>query len=324
MNRRNFIKSSVFLTGALASSSFILSNCSARLKGNSVVLSTWNFGLKANEEASRLLLEGENALNAVEAGVKTVEADPSVNSVGYGGLPDEDGKVTLDACIMDSQGNAGSVAFIENIMHPVSVARLVMERTDHVMLVGDGAKRFALAHGFKEENLLTEESRQYWLKWKENMSDKDDWGPQKKDTHDTITMLAIDREGNMSGACTTSGLFGKIHGRVGDSPIIGAGMYCDNNIGAAGATGRGEEVIKTCGSFSIVELMKQGMSPQEAVDEAVNRLIRKYNGKPDFQVAYIALRKDGETGAASVKPGFRYALFKNGKNQLYDVTPVLA
>lgn len=325
MNRRNFIKSTVALSSLLAAGGLLNTNCTAKkLRGNPVVISTWNHGLEANKEAAEVLLDGRSALDAVEAGVRLSEADPKVNSVGYGGLPDEDGRVTLDACIMDSYGNAGSVACIENIMHPISVARLVMERSDHVMLVGDGAKRFALAHGFKEENLLTEDSRKRWLEWKENSSDKDDWGPQLVDslkTHDTISMLALDQDGNLAGACTTSGLAWKIHGRVGDSPIIGAGMYSDNDVGSAGATGRGEEVIKTCGSFLIVELIRQGRTPQEAVDEALRRLIKKYKGNPQFQVAYIALRKDGDIGAGSIKPGFQYALFKNGENKLHDVTP---
>jgi isoaspartyl peptidase/L-asparaginase-like protein (Ntn-hydrolase superfamily) len=327
MNRRDFIKSSIAFSSLLAAGGFLNTNCRAKLRGNPVVISTWDHGLDANKEAARVLLDGKSALDAVEAGVRVSEADPEVNSVGYGGLPDEDGRVTLDASIMDSNGNAGSVACIENIMHPISVARLVMERSDHVMLVGEGAKRFALAHGFKEENLLTEDSRKRWLEWKEKMSDKDDWGPQLVDslqTHDTISMLALDQDGNLAGACTTSGLAYKIHGRVGDSPIVGAGMYSDNDVGAAGATGRGEEVIKTCGSFLIVELMRRGRSPHEAVNEALSRLIKKYHGRPDFQVAYIALRKDGEIGAGSIKPGFQYALFKNGENRLYDVVSMPA
>jgi len=328
MNRRKFIKSSVALTSLLAAGGLFNTNCTAkRLRGNPVVISTWKHGLEANKDAVRVLFEGKTALDAVEAGVRVSEADPSVNSVGFGGLPDEKGNVTLDACIMDSKGNAGSVACLENIMHPISVARLVMERTDHVMLAGEGAKEFALAHGFKEENLLTEESRNRWLQWKENMSNKDDWGPQSVDSlasHDTISMLALDQDGNLAGACTTSGLAWKIRGRVGDSPIIGAGMFCDNKVGAAGATGRGEEVIKTCGSFLIVELMRQGHSPKEAIDEAIKRLVVKYNNKPDFQVAYIALRKDGEIAAGSIKPGFQYALFKDGDNKLFDVNAMLA
>lgn len=326
MDRRKFLKSFALISSLTATGSFLTVNCNAkRLRGNPVVISTWNHGIKANEKATDVLFNNGTALDAVESGVMVSEADPEVNSVGYGGLPAENGKVTLDACIMDWKGNAGSVACLENIMHPISVARLVMEKTDHVMLVGEGAKQFALAHGFKEENLLTDKSRQIWLDWKEKLSDKDDWGPQIKEllmTHDTISMLALDQDGNLSGACTTSGLFGKIYGRVGDSPIIGAGLYCDNEVGAAGATGRGEEVIKTCGSFSIVELMRQGRTPKEAVEEALSRLRKKYDGRPNFQVAYIALRKDGEFAASSLKPGFQYALFKDGKNFLIDAAPI--
>lgn len=326
MNRRNFIKSSIFISAVL-SGTFANLICAKKVRGNPTVISTWRHGLKANEKAADVLLEGRPALDAVEQGVMVPEADPEVNSVGYGGLPDEDGKVTLDACIMDSNGNAGSVAALENIMHPISVARLVMERTNHVMLVGEGAKRFAIAQGFQEMNLLTEDSRKRWLEWKENMSSQDDWGPHPKElleSHDTISMLALDQDGNLSGACTTSGLSFKIHGRVGDSPIIGAGMYCDNDVGAAGATGRGEEVIKTCGSFLIVELMKQGRTPKEAIDEALRRLLKKYDGKPAFQVAYIALRRDGEIAAGALRPGFQYALYRGGKNELVDAGPIPA
>ena len=253
----------------------------------------------------------------MEAGVRVTEADPLSQSVGLGGRPDKDGHVTLDACIMDSDGNAGSVAFLRDIKHPISVARKVMEQTDHVMLVGKGAKRFALEKGFKEENLLTDKSREEWLQWKKDNSIKDSWGPN--DEHDTISTLARDNNGNLAGACTTSGLAYKLHGRVGDSPIIGAGMYVDNEIGAVGATGKGEEVIKTCGSFLVVELMRQGYSAMDACKEAVNRILRKQSGKSDFQIGYIALRKDGQVGFSAIHDGFQYALYKNNKNKLYDV-----
>ena len=288
-----------------------------RNTGHPTVISTWNFGMEANREAMPLLKRGKSALDAVEAGARVPEADPEIRSVGYGGRPDEDGHVTLDACIMDSHGNAGSVAFLQDIKHSVSVARKVMEQTDHVMLVGDGAKRFALSQGFKEEDLLTEESRKEWLKRKENLSGKGDLGPN--DNHDTISILAQDKDGNIAGACSTSGLAYKLHGRVGDSPIIGAALYCDNDIGAAGATGLGEAVIKTVGSFLVVELMRQGRSPQEACEEAVRRILRKHGGKVDFQVAYIALRIDGEIGAAAIKNGFQYALNRGESSSLIDV-----
>ncbi|MDP7558039.1 MAG: N(4)-(beta-N-acetylglucosaminyl)-L-asparaginase [Candidatus Marinimicrobia bacterium] len=288
-----------------------------RNTGHPTVISTWNFGMEANREAMPLLKRGKSALDAVEAGARVPEADPEIRSVGYGGRPDEDGHVTLDACIMDSHGNAGSVAFLQDIKHSVSVARKVMEQTDHVMLVGDGAKRFALSQGFKEEDLLTEESRKEWLKRKENLSGKGDLDPN--DNHDTISILAQDKDGNIAGACSTSGLAYKLHGRVGDSPIIGAALYCDNDIGAAGATGLGEAVIKTVGSFLVVELMRQGRSPQEACEEAVRRILRKHGGKADFQVAYIALRIDGEIGAAAIKNGFQYALNRGESSSLIDV-----
>ena len=289
----------------------------SRLTNRPTVLSTWKFGLDVNREAMPILKRGKSALDAVEAGARVPEGDPGARSVGFGGRPDEDGHVTLDACIMDSHGNAGAVAFLQDIKHPVSVARKVMEQTDHVMLVGDGARRFALAHGFKEAKLLTDESREEWLKWKENLSGKDDLDPNEN--HDTITILAQDAEGNLAGACSTSGLAYKLHGRVGDSPIIGAALYSDNDIGAAGATGLGEAVMKTVGSFLVVELMRQGRSPRDACEEALRRILHKHGGSVDFQVAYIALRIDGTVGAAAIKDGFQYALNRGGSGTLVDI-----
>ena len=319
MERRDFIKTGLITAAAPA---LILADVETiKRSRNPMALSTWNHGLKANEEAMKLLLSQGNALDAVEAGVKISEADPTIQSVGLGGRPDKDGHVTLDACIMDSQGNAGSVAYLQDIKHPVSVARKVMELTDHVMLVGQGAKSFAITHGFKEENLLTEESRTAWLKWKKKLGEKDDLGPN--DDHDTISLLAQDSIGNLAGACTTSGLAYKIPGRVGDSPIIGAGLFVDNEIGAAGATGRGEEVIKVAGSFLIVELMRQGYAPQDACKEALGRTIGRHNGELEFQIAYIALRKDGEIGAAAIRKGFKYALSSGNKKKLHSVKGII-
>lgn len=317
MKRRDFIKSSAI---SLVASSSILTQCDnpiKKVKNDPIVLSTWDHGIPANNAAISIINKNGSSLEAVEAGVRITEADPLSQSVGLGGRPDKDGHVTLDACIMDSDGNAGSVAFLRDIKHPISVARKVMEQTDHVMLVGKGAKKFALEKGFKEENLLTEKSREEWLQWKKDNSIKDSWGPN--DEHDTISTLARDNNGNLAGACTTSGLAYKLHGRVGDSPIIGAGMYVDNEIGAVGATGKGEEVIKTCGSFLVVELMRQGYSAMDACKEAVNRILRKQSGKSDFQIGYIALRKDGQVGFSAIHDGFQYALYKNNKNKLYDV-----
>jgi len=319
MDRRDFIKTGLVTAAAPA---LILADIKTIKRSRKpVAISTWNHGINANEEAMKVLRSEGSALDAVEAGVKISEADPTIQSVGFGGRPDRDGHVTLDACIMDSQGNAGSVAYLQDIKHPISVARKVMEETDHVMLAGNGAKNFAISHGFKEENLLTEESRTAWLKWKKNMSKKNDLAPN--DDHDTISLLAQDLDGNMAGACTTSGLAFKIPGRVGDSPIIGAGLYVDNEVGAAGATGRGEEVIKAAGSFLIVELMRQGYAPNIACEEALGRTVNRHNGNPEFQIAYIALRKDGEIGAAAIRKGFKYALSSDDKNELYPVKGII-
>ena len=256
-------------------------------KNNPVILSTWNFGIPANEEAMKVLKSRGSAMDAAEAGARNSENDPLNTSVGLGGLPDEKGHVTLDSCVMDHTGNCGAVAFLQNIKHPISVARKVMENTDHVMLAGKGAHKFAIENGFSNEDLLTEKSKNGWLEWKKNNNIKDTWGPN--DDHDTITSLAQDNDGNIAGACTTSGLAYKLHGRVGDSPIIGAGMYVDNEIGAAGATGVGELVMKTCGSFLVVELMRQGFSAMEACNEAVNRIVKQEGNKTKLQVGYIAL-----------------------------------
>jgi N4-(beta-N-acetylglucosaminyl)-L-asparaginase len=251
-------------------------------------------------------------MDAVERGANIVELDPEDRSVGYGGLPNEEGVVSLDSCVMHGPThNCGAVAALEKIKRACSVARLVMERTDHMLLVGDGARRFALAHGFVEENLLTDKARLNWLKWKENLSEKDDWLPPKDDDYSyeayqrptgTINVLGVDAGGDVFGITTTSGLAFKIPGRVGDSPIIGAGLYLDNRVGAAGATGRGEEVIRTCGSFLAVELMRQGMHPQKACEEALKRIIDINKGNIDFNVKYIAVDKRGRVGCAQLKP----------------------
>jgi N4-(beta-N-acetylglucosaminyl)-L-asparaginase len=318
MKRRNFIKA-----GAVGLASPILLAGKKKMKvnkNNPIVVSTWLHGIPANEASIKVLKKNGSALDAVEAGVRVTEADAENQSVGLGGRPDSEGNVTLDACIMDSDGNAGSVAFLQNIKHPISVARKVMEKTDHVMLAGKGAFEFALKNGFKKENLLTEQSRKGWLEWKKDNNIKDSWGPN--DDHDTITSLAQDNDGNLSGACTTSGLAYKLHGRVGDSPIIGAGMYVDNEVGAAGATGMGELVMKTCGSFLVVELMRQGYSAMEACNEAVNRIVKQEGGKTKLQVGYIALGKDGSIGYSSIQKGFQYALYKDGVNKLHDVKSI--
>ncbi len=318
MKRRNFIKAGAV---GLASPVLLAGNRAMKVNTNNpIVISTWLHGIPANEASIEVLKKNGSALDAVEAGVRVTEADAENQSVGLGGRPDSEGNVTLDACIMDSDGNAGSVGFLQNIKHPISVARKVMEETDHVMLAGKGALKFALSKGFKRENLLTEASRRGWLEWQKNNRIKDSWGPN--DDHDTITSLAQDNDGNLSGACTTSGLAYKLHGRVGDSPIIGAGMYVDNEVGAAGATGMGELVMKTCGSFLVVELMRQGYSAMEACNEAVDRIVRQEGGKTKLQVGYIALGKDGSIGYSSIQKGFQYALYKDGVNKLHDVKSI--
>ncbi|MEO6131748.1 MAG: N(4)-(beta-N-acetylglucosaminyl)-L-asparaginase [Saprospiraceae bacterium] len=270
------------------------------------------WGKKVLNPAWDVLKKSGNILDAIEKGANVCELDPTDTSVGYGGLPNERGVVQLDAsCMYGPTHRCGSVAALENIKRACSVARLVMERTDHMMIVGAGAFDFARAHGFPEENLLTEEARLKWLEWKENMSDKDDWLPpsngvyiKKPKKGGTINVMGIGLKGDVAGITTTSGLFAKIPGRVGDSPIIGAGLYVDNEVGAVGATGRGEEVIRICGSFLLMEKMKAGMSPQQACEFVLQRIIEINGGldKVDFDVKMIAFNLNGETGVASIEP----------------------
>lgn len=334
-SRRKFLKIS-----ALASGAVLINACSTKNDENTaqysnsktsnlqitkpIVISTWKFGLQANEEAWKILSTGGKSLDAVEAGVKIIEADPNERSVGYGGRPDRDGRVTLDACIMDENANIGSVAAMEYIKNPISVARAVMEKTPHVMLVGDGALQFALEQGFQKENLLTPESEKEWKDWLVNSEYKP---VVNIENHDTIGMIALDEHGNLSGACTTSGMAFKMHGRVGDSPIIGAGLYVDGEVGAATATGHGEEMIRVVGSHLVVELMRQGKSPQDACEEAVKRINEKFKlrGKDtkDTQVGFIALNKNGEYGAYCLQPGFNFAVKVNTRNELLDSTSLL-
>ena len=291
-----------------------------------IVVSTWNHGIPANEAAWKILEKGGYSLDAVEAGVRVPEADPDVISVGYGGLPDAKGKVTLDACIMDEKGRAGSVTFLEHIMHPISVARSVMEKTPHVMLSGKGALEFALQNGYKKENLLTPAARAAWLKWKkEGAGFKPVINIEKeiRENHDTIGMLALDDQGRLCGACTTSGMAFKLHGRVGDSPIIGAGLFADGKVGGAVATGTGELVMKTLGTFLVVELMRNGLSPDEACREAVNRIREKIPDYRKHQIGYLALNLQGQTGAFSIQPGFEYAIRTASINELRKVNSLL-
>jgi len=270
-----------------------------------IVVSTWNFGMAANAEAWKILSANGRALDAVEAGARVPEADPKNQSVGLGGLPDRDGIVSLDACIMDELGNAGAVFDLEEIVHAVSVARRVMEHSPHVNLSGPGALQFAIAEGFKKENLLTDASRAAWEKWKaENNYTPHDYIKN----HDTIGILAMDATGNLSGACTTSGLAWKYHGRVGDSPIIGAGLFVDNEVGAACSTGKGESVVKIVGSHTVVEMMRRGAPPQEACEEAIHRIAKKQPDHKEFQVAFLAIDRNGEAGTFAIQKGFQFAM----------------
>lgn len=302
-----------------------------------VVISTWKHGLDANEAAYKILDKGGNSLDAVEFGVRVSEDDPTVLSVGYGGLPDERGVVTLDAAIMDWRARIGSVICVENIHNPISLARLVLEDTEHTVLAAGGAYDFALKNDFIPENLLTEESIKRFREWKASGKKKaeemhtDDFTLQKENlsrinedgNHDTIGMVAIDSEGHVSASCTTSGMAWKLHGRVGDSPVIGSGLYVDGEIGGAASTGRGEECIRACGSFLIVESMRNGKSPEEACRIACERvyklnLLSKIKRDHIFQVGFIAVNIKGEFGAYSVREGFQFAVMKNGENTLFD------
>ncbi len=325
MKRRKFIKSASLGGVAVGLSATVLACNDSEIKEIAkkettkepiwpIVIATWNVH-RATQETWDAMQAGHQVLDAVEAGCKIEEADPKGQSVGKGGLPDRDGNVTLDACIMDHLGNCGSVVYLQNITHAITVAKSVMQDTPHVMLAGKGAEDYALSIGLKRENLLTEASKKAWEKWKEEAEYKPIINIEN---HDTIGLLAIDKDGTISGGCTTSGLAYKMGGRVGDSPIIGSGLFVDNEVGAAVATGMGEEVVKTVGSFLIVELMRQGMSPQQACEEAISRIVNK-PGKnyEDFQVGYVAVNKKGETGYYSIHDGFWATIYADGENKNY-------
>jgi N4-(beta-N-acetylglucosaminyl)-L-asparaginase len=327
-NRRKFILKSSLGVSSLLVSTKLLGKAVNKANVFPIVISTWGFGVAANKAAWEVLIKGGKALDAVEAGARVPEADERNRSVGPSGYPDRDGIVTLDACIMDELGNCGAVAAMENIDHPVSVARLVMEKTPHVLLVGAGATQFALANGFSKKDLLTPESEKAWKEWLKKSDYKPEINSENKHfsptklpgneyNHDTIGMLAMDSKGNICGACTTSGIAFKMHGRVGDSPIIGAGLYIDNEVGGATATGVGEEIIRNVGSFLVVELMRQGYTPEAACKEAVERIIKK---KPKLaktlQVCFLAMNKNGEYGSYAIQPGFSFAVCTQEKQDL--------
>jgi len=310
MKRRNFIFD-IFSVG-------LLSSITSRLKANNLniypmvrSISTWKT-TEANLMAGSLLEKGVDSLSAAVSGVAIEEENPKNTTVGYGGAPDRSGIVTLDACVMNHMGDCGSVIAVENIVNVARLAKDVMEKTPHVMLAGKGAQEFAISEGYKKEDLLTQKSKEDWKKWLES----EDYKPIINiENHDTIGMLCLDKNNNISGACSTSGLAYKMKGRVGDSPIIGSGLFIDNKIGGAVATGLGEEVVKTVGSFLVVELMRQGKSPQEACEAAVKRIVKSNSQKDKFQVAYIAINKNGEVGSYSIEPGFTYMDYYNGENK---------
>lgn len=320
MKRSDFLKTlGLGAVGVLASSELLASSSQLLVTGQPpaegggaakpLAVGTWPFAEHTTRASLEAMQKGANALDAVELGVKICEADPRERSVGLGGRPDRDGRVTLDACIMDHLGNIGSVAACEYVVHVSSLARAVMERTPHVMLVGDGATQFAKEQGFPLQNLLVSDSEAEWKKWLE----KAEYKPIPNiENHDTIGQLTLDAEGRLAGCCTTSGMAFKMHGRVGDSPIIGAGLYVDGEVGAATATGHGEEVIRTVGSFRVVAAMKSGLSPQQACEDAVREIHKFFvrRGKPwaDTQIGFIAVSTRGEVGAYALRPGFSYAV----------------
>ena len=327
MKRRNFLQKAALGSVGITALGSNLAATAATPKGakdtqdvqvsNSllpVVIATWSVK-QATQKAWQSMEQGSSALDAVIAGCAIEEANALGQSVGIGGLPDRDGRVTLDACVMNEKGDYGAVLCMQNIKHPIAVAKKVMEDTPHVILAGVGAEEFAVSQGFKRENLLTEQSKKDWEIWKKTSKYKPIINIEN---HDTIGMLAIDKNGTISGGCTTSGLAYKMSGRVGDSAIVGSGLFVDNEIGAATATGLGEEVLKTVGSYLIVELMRQGKSPQEACELAILRIIEKTPNFEDFQVGYIAVNKKGETGAYSIHEGFTATTYQDQKNTTFN------
>jgi N4-(beta-N-acetylglucosaminyl)-L-asparaginase len=344
INRRDFLKTSV-LSGAAAISANVLhletlGKQTKPITGKPIAISSAN-GTKALEKAMEMISQGSDALDAVIAGVNIVEDDPNDMSVGYGGLPNEEGVVELDAAVMHGPTyRAGAVASLRMIKNPSKVARVIMERSDHVLIVGEGALKFAKAHGFKEEDLLTDQAREAWLKWKENLSKEDDWLPphtiEDEDIgqiyekylrhYGTIHCSALDMNGNLSCVTTTSGLAFKIPGRVGDSPILGAGLYCDNDVGSAGSTGRGEANLLNCSSVMIVEWMRQGKSPEEACLLACKRVnercrekrLKDDQGRFKYDVKFYAVNKRGEHGGASIWNGGQYLIHDGNEIKKID------
>jgi len=321
MSRRRFLKNLGLAGAGLAIKPISTAAPTAQpilsLKENPLVISTWIHGMEANAGAWSVLENGGTALDAVQKGVAVTESDMNNRSVGLAGRPDRDGHVTLDACIMDHDSRCGSVAFLEDIQHPIDVARAIMDKTPHVMLVGEGAQKWALENGFSKVD--------YDVPIPEVQKDYENWLIKSEyktgvnvENHDTIGMLALDADGRMAGACTTSGMAYKIRGRVGDSPIIGAGLFIDGDVGGATATGVGEAMIRTAGCASVVESMRRGASPEEACYEIVQRILRKHPGVEGMQVGFLAMNMQGEYGGYSVYNGFNYALRSKDRNEMVD------
>ncbi|WP_299678160.1 N(4)-(beta-N-acetylglucosaminyl)-L-asparaginase [uncultured Dokdonia sp.] len=325
MNRRKFIQNTA-ITGAGIATGVSAISCkegesktsetkkttiTSISKPNYISISTWNTE-SANTASGELLAKGKSALDAIIDGVAVEEANEENTTVGIGATPDREGNVTLDACVMSPDGDYGAVLAVENIVHVAALARKVMEETPHVIMASKGAEEFAYSQGFKKEKLLTPASEKAWKEWLKTSN----YQPAiNVENHDTIGMLAMDTSGEIAGVCTTSGLGYKMKGRVGDSPIIGAGLFVDDEVGAAVATGMGEEVLKTVGSFLVVELMRNGMSPQKACEEAIHRIVKKGDRYKDFQVAYIAMNKKGETGSYAIHEGFTMMKYQDGKSE---------
>jgi N4-(beta-N-acetylglucosaminyl)-L-asparaginase len=338
-SRRDFIKTGVSIgAAALVSGGGLRAHTGPPTGGGMRVVSSGN-GIRATDKAMAILKAGGNPLDAVIAGVNIVEDDPNDMSVGYGGLPNAEGVVELDASVMYGPTHAaGAVAALQNIKNPSIVAKLIMEKTPHVLLVGEGALKFARAHGFKEENLLTDKAREMWLRWKKEQSGKEVLPPPEASGHSeelrsalmtygTINCIALDAAGRLAGVTTTSGLSYKLPGRVGDSPVIGAGLYVDNEIGAAGSTGLGEANLRTCASFRVVDLMGQGVSPEQACLKVCEEVVRKMtleprwrdkDGQPNFGLHFYALNKKGEYGSAGLFEGGQYAVHDGVENKFRD------
>lgn len=324
MDRRSFVKlgavgiAASVVNPGLAQNNSDYSKQETVFSGDPKMIATWNHGLSANKAGWEVLQNGGSSLDAVEAGAKQTESDVKNRSVGIGGMPDRDGHVTLDACIMDWEANCGSVGFLEGIAHPISVARHIMEHTPHVMLVGEGAHQYALKNKFETIKTPLPEVKAEWQKWKKEQAAIAKKPVINHENHDTIGLLAIDKYGRISGACTTSGWAYKLHGRLGDSPIIGAGLFVDQEVGGAVATGLGESIIRVAGSHTVVELMRHGRTPQEACKEAVERIIRKHKDMSGLQCGFIAMDTNGNVGGYSVFNGFNYALKTENIEELID------